>query len=489
MQGLSDDRTGQLIGGKYFIDGLLARGGMGLIYAARHSGTGRSVAVKILRPELAARSDLVRRVSAEARLAVEASHPNVVEVLDAGADDAGIPYVVLERLHGRALDAFIESPIALVPTVQALLPIVNALVSLHQAGIVHRDIKPSNIFLSRLRDGRITPKLLDFGIAKALEATGMTLSGTALGTPAYMAPEQALGAGDAGAATDVWSIAVVFVRCLTGRLPFEAPAQRRLGSLKAGLEPADLALVPAPLQRTLMRALRFEPSERFATMDEFRKEMLGALQLIDAGNAWPRIDTVSYAAEETLLSSWLGAISPDDSVPADLASHRRPANVETRTLPAVQTATSSSPAQPRPALRGRQLKLSLFALAALAALLVTSRVILREDGGAPALPKAPEALAESLAPAAAPAAPRDRAEQVRPGPAPEPATGAPAPREEISPDSSPGNQPTSTARSTAATAPRLAPPKDSKPEEGNAPPATGATLKPSFGANRARIIE
>src|SRR5262245_24488698 len=100
-------RIGQLLGGKYRVQQQLALGGMGVIYSACHELTGRAVAIKLLRPELATRPELIRRVSAEARLAVEASHPNVVEVLDAGADELGIPYVVLERLYGQPLEAVI----------------------------------------------------------------------------------------------------------------------------------------------------------------------------------------------------------------------------------------------------------------------------------------------------------------------------------------------------------------------------------------------
>jgi serine/threonine protein kinase len=334
MQGPSDDRSGQLIGGKYFIDGLLARGGMGLIYAARHSGTGRSVAVKILRPELAGRSDLVRRVSAEARLAVEASHPNVVEVLDAGADDAGIPYVVLERLNGRALDAFIESPIELVPTVQALLPILNALVSLHQAGIVHRDIKPSNIFLSRLRDGRITPKLLDFGIAKALSSADSALSSVGLGTPSYMAPEQALGCVALGPATDVWSMAVVLVRCLTGCLPFADVREKGPSVSSFAFDVAGADHVPRSITSVLSRALQLDPRDRFANMAEFRSALLSALPPAADGVRWPSEDTVAYSTQEFALAELpcLRDSLLDASGSGNNSRAARPADMLTRTL-------------------------------------------------------------------------------------------------------------------------------------------------------------
>jgi len=477
--------VGQLIGGKYAIDGLIARGGMGLVYAARHSSTGRSVAIKILRPELATRADLVRRVSAEARLAVEASHPNVVEVLDAGADDDGIPFVVLERLHGSAFDAFLAAPIALLPAMQALVPIANALVSLHEAGIVHRDIKPSNIFLSRQRDGRITPKLLDFGIAKALEATGMTLSGAALGTPAYMAPEQALGLGDAGPATDIWSLAVVFVRALTGQLPFEGPPQRRMGSLRAGLEPAVLAGVPEALGRTLLRALRFEPGERFSTMTEFRAALLGAAHEVDPNLRWPHAETVAYAAEESALSLWLGTTAFEEpAAPDDASSNRRPPDVDTKTLHALNSAVSSSLAEKSPRL-SRNIWLSLLALSALGAL-----------GLARLAARNPPASSQSTQPS------MTSVEPAGPSSASTPQTDVLSMQPEVAPttrESSPTAAPLDGAAASklpARRSPSSAPPTPPRaPSKAPGSPAADrqnpehAGQKSAFGANRAPIIE
>ncbi len=489
MQEASGDRTGQLIGGKYSIESLIARGGMGLVYQARHSGTGRTVAVKLLRPELAARPDLVRRVSTEARLAVEASHPNVVEVLDAGADDAGIPFVVLERLYGRPLEAFIDAPVALAPAVHALLPIVNALVSLHQAGIVHRDIKPSNIFLSRGRDGRVTPKLLDFGIAKALFATGMTLSGAALGTPAYMAPEQALGAGDAGAATDIWSFAVVFVRCLTGQLPFDAPPQRRVASLRAGLQPVNLELVPAPLGRVLSRALRFDPGERFANMAEFRGELLAALHEIEPGRPWPTPDTVSYGAEESELSTWLGTSAFDEATHTDeWGHHRRPAGVDTKTLAAVQTAASLS-AAPRRSARGRHLGVTLLTLSALGIFIGAGRLTLRDNERSPERPTTSETHARPLALQPVTAATAQGTLDPLPAPVPD-AQADPVPAsEEAGPSPSAAARRTSAVAASANTSSQRPPPPKEARGAGSEPARDSPVPKAAFGANRARIIE
>ena len=335
------DRIGKLLAGKYRLEVLLACGGMGLVYGARHQTTGRAVAVKLLRPELVAKTDFVRRVAVEARLAVEASHPNVVEVLDAGADADGTPFLVLERLYGQTLEALLVRPLSLLTAAQAVVPVMNALVSLHDAGIVHRDIKPANLFLSVQSEGRVTPKLLDFGIAKVLEGATVTRSGIALGTPAYMAPEQALGCSTVGPATDVWAIGVVLARCLTGQLPFEGKASSRVGALRSGLNPEDLAGVVEPVARVLMQALRFEPIERFASMLEFRAALLGALNDADPTQNWPGAGSVSFATPESELVTWVNAATAEagGEAPgaAELAeaAHGRSEDVATQTLASV----------------------------------------------------------------------------------------------------------------------------------------------------------
>ena len=333
-----DGRIGELLGGKYRLEEVLGLGGMGLVYGARHQGTGRSVAIKLLRSELAAQPDVVRRVSREARLSVEAAHPNVVQVLDSGLDDDGVPYLVLERLYGTPLDSLLGTPLSRRAVLEALMPVINALVALHCAGIVHRDVKPSNLFLERSKGGRITPKLLDFGLAKALEGDSNTLSGVALGTPAYMAPEQALGFGSIGPATDVWSMAVVLVHCLTGELPFAGSATNSVESLRFGLKPEDLGGVPEPIARVLARALELEPSVRPADMLALRGELLAAIALADPGVAWPNEATISYAPGESELELALERAAHSQpgtaSNEAD-ASERlrpRPRHLVTRTL-------------------------------------------------------------------------------------------------------------------------------------------------------------
>jgi serine/threonine protein kinase len=494
-----EDRIGTLLGGKYRIEALLALGGMGLVYAARHEHTQRAVALKLLRSELATRPDLVRRVSIEARLAVEAAHPNVVEVLDAGADERGVPFVVTERLYGEPLESVIDAPLGVLPVVQAMVPVLNALVRLHAAGIIHRDLKPSNIFLSWTNGDRLTPKLLDFGIAKALAGSTATSSGIALGTPAYMAPEQALGAGAVSPTTDVWSIGVVLARCLTGKLPFEVARGDRFMALRQGLAPADLPGVPEPLARVIAAALRFEPGERTHDIARFRSELLAALREVDASTAWPNETTVSYTEHECELARRLAINSAPVQPPLPAGSENvrgRPEHVMTKTID-IETHTSArgsrSTAPPSRLVRN--------VLAAIAVVMVgVTLLVARADGwrrvsafsqsGATLLP-APNgvepmssvSVTEVSATASEATAPNV---SVMATPSGATASGATAPNVSVIP-----------APSVAATAPPAAakPPRPKRTERQRArdeaarKPAPGERAANPFGANRSPIIE
>ena len=223
--------VGETLGGKYRFERLLGEGGMGAVYAAENLNTGRRVAVKVLRGEWTQQPEVVQRFLREARATTTIAHPNVVEVLDLDVDrERGIPYIVQEFLEGETLEAHLASrPGRRVNPAEALtilLPVMGALVAAHGRGIVHRDIKPANLFLSRSRSGAVVPKVIDFGIAKDVEAapgsSHRTQAGAAIGTPAYMSPEQVSGLTDIDAQTDVWSLGIVLYEMLTGRRPFES---------------------------------------------------------------------------------------------------------------------------------------------------------------------------------------------------------------------------------------------------------------------------
>ena len=221
--------AGSVIGGRYRLDRLLGEGGMGAVWAATHTLTHKRVAIKLLKADVAS-PDTLRRFVREARAASAVRHPNVVEVHDILSLDDGSPAMVMDFLEGETLAKFLEraGPIPLVELAAIMAPVVSAVGSAHAAGIVHRDLKPENIFLARLGDGRIESMVLDFGIAKVLPfseemggESALTHSGAVLGTPYYMAPEQAFGEKDVDARVDVWALGVILYECSSGRRPID----------------------------------------------------------------------------------------------------------------------------------------------------------------------------------------------------------------------------------------------------------------------------
>lgn len=279
------ERLGTLVAGRYRLDGVLGRGGTAIVFDAVHTWTGRRVALKLLRPEFAQDLELVRRFMQEARTAADLAHPNIVEVLDMGADEGdGTVFLVLELLEGETLSGLLarRSRLPSDEAIALLAPVMRALAEAHARGIVHRDVKPDNVFLARGADGTITPKLLDFGMAKMLESAWghATQSGTLVGTPFYMSPEQAQGAPDVGAQSDVWSTGVLLYRAVTGVLPFTGTTPTALLLAIVGEPPASVASlapeVPPHVARAIDRAILLDRSVRHQSMRTFADALAGA---------------------------------------------------------------------------------------------------------------------------------------------------------------------------------------------------------------------
>ena len=205
-----EERVGPLFAGRYRLTRILGSGATGVVYEASHAWTGRTVAVKLLKPHLAEEPSFVRRFLQEARSASEVLHQHVVQVFDLGAEDDGAVFLAMERFEGEALSSRLEAAgaLSLDEALRILVPVMDALALAHERGIIHRDLKPANVFLHRDGRGRLVPKLLDFGLSKIVDAQWgqATQTGTILGTPYYMAPEQAEGAVDQGPGCDVWSM-------------------------------------------------------------------------------------------------------------------------------------------------------------------------------------------------------------------------------------------------------------------------------------------
>ncbi|MEM9196089.1 MAG: serine/threonine-protein kinase [Myxococcota bacterium] len=281
----AEERIGSTLAGKYRLQRIIGRGGMGVVFAGLHEWTGREVAIKLLHAELAAEPMIGERFLREARTAAQLRHPNVVDVLDMQATDEREVFLVLELLQGRSLEDVIKQKGALTEgeTLAILNPIMDALADAHALGIIHRDLKPDNVFLHHDPKRGVIPKLLDFGIAKIANSrrTNSTGEGTIIGTPTYMSPEQALGMEDVGPASDVWSMGAMLFECIGGRPPFLGPTPTAvltqictapapaLGSIAATAQPG----VTAAIDRALVR----ERSERYPDMTALRNALREAI--------------------------------------------------------------------------------------------------------------------------------------------------------------------------------------------------------------------
>lgn len=279
-----DERVGTVLAGKYRVKSLLARGGMGLVFTGEHTWTGRSVAIKLLPPSHVGGVASAERFLREGRAATTLRHPHVVEVLDMGQADDGALFMALELLEGTDLERVRDAlgPLDARTVVSLLTPIVDALATVHERGFVHRDLKPSNVFLAALPDGRVVPKLLDFGITKALEGeASATATGIIVGTPHYMAPEQASGEGDVGPPADVWALGVVLYQLLSGCFPYDAgsPTAILIAILQTTHRPLrDVAPSTPPavadaVERLLARDPSSRPSDLRAWITQLRRSL------------------------------------------------------------------------------------------------------------------------------------------------------------------------------------------------------------------------
>ncbi|HET9933139.1 MAG TPA: serine/threonine-protein kinase [Polyangiaceae bacterium] len=288
---------GDIIDDKYRIVRLIGEGGMGAVYEGENARIHRRVAIKVLHAEVAANGDAVARFEREAQAAGRIGSDHIVEVLDLGTLPSGARYLVMEFMDGDSLSKRIKqrgklSPHELYPIARQLL---EALAAAHGAGIVHRDLKPDNVFLLASRHGNPDfVKLLDFGISKFSDLHGavssMTRTGAVMGTPYYMAPEQAKGSRQLDQRVDLYAVGVVMYEALTGKVPFDAETfnellfkivletPRPIEELAPGMDPNLCAIV--------RRAMAREPNERFQTADEFR----GALDQWAAGGGAPLPD-------------------------------------------------------------------------------------------------------------------------------------------------------------------------------------------------------
>lgn len=265
------------IAGKYRMIRLIGAGGMGVVYEAINTWTGRRVAIKEIHRSISTEPDIVQRFKLEAKAASRIAHPNVVEILDLGQDpDTNALFMVQELLVGSTLRQRIEErgAFSLDEIVRVIGPVLSAIVAAHDAGVIHRDLKPDNIFLASDGLGGEITKLIDFGLSKQLAADvalDVTGQGKQLGTPFYMSPEQVRGRADLDERTDVWSIGVVLFELFAGVRPFTGPSYNDLVvQIATGPVPklGDVApAVPAAISALVARALERDPAERMASRE------------------------------------------------------------------------------------------------------------------------------------------------------------------------------------------------------------------------------
>jgi serine/threonine-protein kinase len=289
----ADALVGCTVHGRYEIESVLGKGGMGTVYQVRHKTLGKRFALKVLRREVAIDADSVQRFIQEAQIAATVKHPYLADVSDCGeitsADvpalgAAHLPFFVMEMLKGQSLGDRLRArgSIDAALAAEILKQCALGLSAAHAAGVVHRDLKPDNIFLSE-SEGRLVCKILDFGVAKILSKAKLTKAGTVFGTPCYMAPEQASG-GTLDGRTDIYALGVVMYEALSGRVPFSD--ETHMGVLTKHVfevpEPIELVVEDprtlGPLGPIVMRCLEKDPDARYADAMELHRTVEEAVK-------------------------------------------------------------------------------------------------------------------------------------------------------------------------------------------------------------------
>jgi serine/threonine-protein kinase len=322
MAALAFDQTiespapGVVLCSKYRLVQELGAGGMGTVWLARNEVLGKDVAVKLLRAGIDA-PDAAERFVREARAAASVDHPAIVRVFDYGTTDTGEPFIVMERLEGESFQDFLDRR-GLLPAaevIRIMLPVIDGLALAHEHGVVHRDLKPANVFVAR-EAGHAQPKVLDFGVAKLLEQDldlQLTRQGTVVGSPAYMAPEQAQGLGDVDSRADVWAICVVIYEAISGRTPFDGD---NYNAMLASILVDDVPALPERpgehgLWDVLAGGLRKDREKRFQSMRELGDALAGYLV---------RHDVHDDVRGVPLTATWPSAVEASNKVSQRISS-------------------------------------------------------------------------------------------------------------------------------------------------------------------------
>lgn len=319
----ADSRLGMQVG-NYVIKKLLGEGGMGAVYLAEHPRIGRQVAIKILSSYIAAQPQVAQRFEAEAKLITRIEHPNIIEIFDFGSLEDGSLYYIMEVLKGRELAYVIRKNKKMTPA--EAWPYVEqvcaALQAAHELGVIHRDLKPENIFV--LDKEPLTIKILDFGIAKLLETAGgvsLTNTGMVMGTPLFIAPEQAAGEPDRiSPRTDIYSLGVMLYWMLSSKLPFTGTAPGRVMAAHISEKPPPILehepALPQALAALVHRCLEKEPNDRPDSVQEVAAAFAQAMEA-DESQAAPLVTRADEEASPATEECAATTIDPVVDIPAN----------------------------------------------------------------------------------------------------------------------------------------------------------------------------
>ena len=286
----------EIVAGKYRLTGLIGRGGMGSVWEGMHITLGTRVAIKFIEAQFVHQREARMRFENEARAAAALNSRHVVQVFDHGMTEDGRPYIVMEFLSGEPLDRRLERVGRLGPaeTARLVVQICRALSKAHQAGIIHRDLKPENVFLVwDAEENADVTKVVDFGIAKFADRstlTSATRTGSVLGTPYYMSPEQARGLRTVDHRSDLWSVGVIAYQCLVGQLPFQGES---VGDLLVTICTGTLPIpsreaggLPPAFDAWFARALARSPDDRFQSAPALAESLCEAMGISPQGDSW-----------------------------------------------------------------------------------------------------------------------------------------------------------------------------------------------------------
>ncbi|MBA2544463.1 MAG: protein kinase [Deltaproteobacteria bacterium] len=280
-----ESMVGFVLADKYKIQRVIGKGGMGIVYEAQHMALGKRVAIKLMLDKYFEDHEAKARFSREAYAASQVGSPHIIDVVDIGSLPDGRSYVVMELLNGKPLaDVLEQGPMPPWRAISIMKQVLRAVGAAHARGVIHRDLKPDNIFLIDQGDNQDFVKLLDFGISKVLDPdeqiafTKLTTTGVVMGTPLYMAPEQAMGQ-PAGAGADIYALGVILYELLAGRTPFVGNTYAVLVAqlLTAAPEPLQNLRpgLPAALVNAVHKALEKDPAKRFLTAEMFAASLPG----------------------------------------------------------------------------------------------------------------------------------------------------------------------------------------------------------------------